>query len=124
MEEIFRVEIDMECPTFGDKDDRKRLEIREKIREKYNAFGENSMQRLINEYESLKVLLNCYFENEEKCKSKDIDNLAKIPLDAVFFSGAYEIGAKQKWESKITALEINKLRNDKSGIEIIIFGLK
>ena len=68
----------------------------------------------------IEVVLNCYLKNPSV---KDIDNLAKIPIDAVFFSAEGEDGYKE-WESRITSLAIRKLKSSENALEVIIYGMQ
>ncbi len=117
---LLKVKLDIEPVTWGDKRDAQRREkIREAIRKESPEFNQQYMERLIEESEEISVLLNCSLKSD--AMGKDIDNLAKIPIDAIFFSAQNEKGYKE-WESKITSLTVKKLKSSENALEIIIYG--
>jgi len=117
---LLKVKLDIEPVTWGDKRDAQRREkIREAIRKENPGFNQQYMERLIEESEEISVLLNCSLKSD--AMGKDIDNLAKIPIDAIFFSAQNEKGYKE-WESKITSLTVKKLKSSENALEIIIYG--
>ena len=116
--ELLKVKLDIEPLTWGsEKDAQRREEIREAIRKKIPEFDKQYMERLIKECEEISVILNCYLIAP---MAKDIDNLAKIPIDAVFFSAQNEKGYKE-WESKITSLTVRKIKNPENTLEIALY---
>ncbi len=62
--------------------------------------------------------MNCYLIDQI---TKDIDNLAKIPIDALFFSGQNEKGDEGKWENRITSLAVRKLKSSENALEISLY---
>ena len=117
---LLKVKLAIEPVTWGDKRDaQRREEIREAIRKEGPEFNQQYMERLIEESEEISVLLNCSLKSD--AMGKDIDNLAKIPIDAIFFSAQNEKGYKE-WESKITSLTVRKLKSSENALEIIIYG--
>ena len=124
MKELIRVELDIEPVTWGNHDLDKRERIRCLIREKYLEFSPAFVEQLIADFKDITVIINCFLTNLDK---KDIDNLAKIPIDAFFFSakGAdrdIEVGHKKGWENKITSLKVNKISSNSNLLEVIIYG--
>ncbi len=116
---LLKVRLDIEPVTWGSKkDSQRREEIREAILEKVPEFSKQYMEHIINQCEEIGVKLNCYLTNPT---AKDIDNLTKIPIDAVFFSAKNEDGYKE-WESKITSLVVKKIKSFKNELEIVIYG--
>jgi len=115
---LFKVKLDIEPVTWGTDDAKKRRNLREVIRKEIPEFGEQYMEHLIKECKEISVILNCYLIDPI---AKDIDNLVKIPIDAVFFSAQNETGYKE-WESKITLLTIRKIKSSKNALEIILYG--
>ena len=116
--ELLKVKLDIEPLTWGsEKDAQRREEIREAIRKKIPEFDKQYMERLIKECEEISVILNCSLRAPI---AKDIDNLAKIPIDAIFFSAQNEKGYKE-WESKITSLTVKKLKSSENALEITIY---
>ena len=116
---LFKVQLDIEPVTWGVNDAQKREKIRKAIKEKIPKFDEQYMECIVKAYKEVGVILNCYLIDP---MAKDIDNLAKIPIDAVFFSAQNERGYKD-WESKITSLTVKKLKSSKNALEIILFGI-
>ena len=88
---LLRTKLDIEPVTWGTNDAQKRRALRQAIKGHIPEFGEQYIERLLNEFDRVEVLLNCLLVKPE---DKDIDNLAKIPIDAVFFSAQGEIGYK------------------------------
>jgi len=115
---LLKVKLDIEPVTWGTDDAKKRMSLREAIRKEIPEFGEQYMERLIKECEEISVILNCYLIDPI---AKDIDNLAKIPLDAIFFSGQNEKGARGKWEGRVTSLLVRKFKNFENALEIILY---
>ncbi len=116
---LLQVKLNVEPFAWGGVDDAKRRrEIREAIRKEIPEFNEQYIERLVKEYEEFSIILNCYLTSP---LSKDIDNLAKIPIDAIFFSAQNEKGYKE-WENKITSLTVRKLRSSENGLEITLYG--
>lgn len=116
---MLKVKLDVEPVTWGTDDAGKRRNIREAIRKIVPNFDERYISNLIRECEEISVILNCYLTNP---MVKDIDNLAKIPIDAVFFSAKGEDGYVG-WESKITSLVVKKIKSSKNELEIILTGV-
>ena len=115
---LLKVKLNIEPVTWGSKKDtQRREEIREAIRKEVPEFDKQYMEHLIKEYEQISVILNCYLIDPI---AKDIDNLAKIPIDAVFFSAQNEKGYKE-WESKITSLTVRKLKSSENALEIMLY---
>jgi len=117
MEKLIGIKLAIEPMTWGGDDAKRRNELREAIRREIPEFNELYMEHLLRECKEVSVILNCYLIDPT---SKDIDNLAKIPIDAVFFSGQNEKGYKE-WESRITSLAVRKLRSSKNALEITIY---
>ncbi len=115
---LIEVKLDIEPMTWGGNDAKRRKELREAIRKEIPEFDEQYMECLLRECEEVSVILNCYLVDPTP---KDIDNLAKIPIDAIFFSAQNEKGYKE-WESKITSLTVKKLKSSENALEIIIYG--
>jgi len=119
MEELLKLTLDIEPVTWGsEKDAKRRAEIREAIKTELPDFNENHIKQLINECDEISITLNCHLINPA---IKDIDNLSKIPIDAVFFSARNEAGYKD-WKRKITSLTTRKIKSARNMLEIIIFG--
>jgi Holliday junction resolvase RusA-like endonuclease len=114
---LLKVELDIEPVTWGDKEAERREEIRQAIKEKIPDFGLQYMEQLLGNYDDIEVVLNCYLNSMKK----DIDNLAKIPIDGIFYSAQNEAGYKD-WERKITSLILRKLQHPQNKLEIIIYG--
>ena len=112
-----RVKLDVEPVTWGGDDAKKREKIRNAIKKDIPEFCEHYMENLLRSCGDAEVILNCYLIDPI---AKDIDNLAKIPIDAVFFSAQNEKGYTGKWESKITALTVRKLKSFENSLEIIV----
>lgn len=118
MEALLEVKLNIEPVTWGTNDAQKREKLREAIRREVPQFDERYVERLVGGCEELSLILNCYLIDPW---AKDIDNLAKIPLDAIFFSGQNERGYMRKWESKITSLKITKIQSSENALQIIIY---
>jgi len=116
---LLKVKLDIEPVAWGMEDAKRRRSLREAIRKEISDFGEQYMERLVRNCEEVSVVLNCYLIEPI---AKDIDNLAKIPIDAIFFSGQNEKGAKEKWEGKITSLVVRKFKSSENVLEIILHG--
>ena len=114
---LIEVKLDIEPMTWGGNDAKRRKELREAIRKEIPEFDEQYMECLLRECEEVSVILNCYLVDPT---SKDIDNLAKLPIDAVFFSGQNEKGYRG-WESRITSLTVKKLRSSENALELTIY---
>ena len=114
---LLRAKLYIEPVTWGMNDAKKREEFRQAIKKEIPEFNEQYMGHLLRDCEDVEVELNCYLVKPEE---KDIDNLAKIPIDAAFFSAQREIGDWEKWESKITSLAVRKLKSSQNMLEIII----
>lgn len=108
--------LDIECYTWGSKKDKQR---REEVRQLLN-LNEDNVKRMVEEWKEFSIVINCYLKSS---LSKDIDNLAKTPIDAIFFSAKNESGYKQ-WESKITSLTVKKIQGENPKLEIILYGKK
>ena len=115
---LLKAKLDIEPVTWGTNDAEKRRKFREAIRKEIPEFSEQYIERLIKEYEEFSIILNCYLTNPI---AKDIDNLAKIPIDAVFFSAQNEKGYKE-WENKITSLTVRKIKSSENALEIVLYG--
>ena len=115
---LLKVKLDIEPVTWGTDDDKKRTKLREAIRKTNSKFGEQYIESLLKEYEEMSITLNCYLTNPQ---AKDIDNLAKIPIDAIFFSARNEAGYKD-WENRITSLTVRKIKSPENALEIILRG--
>ena len=115
---LLKVKLDIEPVTWGTDDAKKRRDLREAIRREIPKFGEQYMEHLIKQCEEISVILNCYLIEPI---AKDTDNLAKIPIDAVFFSAQNETGYKE-WENKITLLTVRKIKSSKNALEIMLYG--
>lgn len=116
---LLKVKLDIEPVTWGMDDAKKRRKLREAIEREISEFDEQYMERLLRNCEEVSITLNCYLIDPI---AKDIDNLAKIPLDAIFFSGQNEKGAKGKWEGRITSLLVRKFKSFENTLEIILYG--
>ena len=115
---LLKVKLNIEPVTWGSKKDaQRREEIREAIRKEIPEFNEQYMEHLIKECEEISIILNCSLKAP---LAKDIDNLTKIPIDAIFFSAQNEKGYKE-WESKITSLTVRKLKDSESALEIMLY---
>jgi Holliday junction resolvase RusA-like endonuclease len=118
MERYLHLKLDIEPFTWGsEKDPARRVEIRDAIKKEIPDFNEEFVCNFINERKEISVTINCFLKSPEK---KDIDNLLKIPIDAIFYAGKGERGYKL-WESKITSVTINKYKGDTNSLEIIIY---
>ena len=117
--ELLRVKLDIEPVTWGTNDAEKRRKLREAISKEIPEFGEQYIESLLKDCKEISIVMNCHLTEPV---TKDIDNLAKIPIDAIFFSALNEKGDKEKWESKITSLTIKKLKSFKNALEIILYG--
>ena len=115
---LLKVKLDIEPPTWGTRDVIKREEIRDEVRKQIPEFCEQYMENLIGNCEELSITLGCYLKDPF---TKDVDNLAKIPIDAIFFSAQNEKGYKE-WESKIMSLIVKKFKSSKNALEIILYG--
>ena len=107
-------------------DFQRRKSIRSLIKKDIKDFCPEYIEQMHANYSDIDVILNCYLT---KPLEKDIDNLAKIPIDAIFFAakdedGKDEPGAIKGWESKISSLVINKYQSDKNHLEVIIHGMQ
>ncbi len=117
---LLKVKLAIEPVTWGsEKDTQRREETREGIRKEIPEFDEQYVEQFVRGCKEISVVLNCYLIDPI---AKDIDNLAKIPIDAVFFSGQNEKGHKRRWESKITSLTMKKLKSTENRLEIILYG--
>ena len=114
---LLRLRLDLEPETWGTDDARKRKQVRDAIKLQIPGFDEQFVENLISSCNEINVTLNCYLSNPLR---KDVDNLAKIPLDAVFFSAQNERGHKENWEAKVTALFVRKIKSANRGLEIIL----
>jgi Holliday junction resolvase RusA-like endonuclease len=115
---LLRAKLDIEPVTWGVNDAKKREKIRQAIKKTIPEFDEQYMECLLKSCDEVEVILNCYLTEPIE---KDIDNLAKIPIDAVFFSAQNEKGYK-KWEGRITSLKVEKFKNSRNALEIILYG--
>ena len=121
---LVKYELDIEPFSFGGKkgeDFNKRERIRKLIVQKYPDFSQYHIEQKLADCTDIDVVLNCYLK---KPLEKDIDNLAKIPIDAIFFSAKDEPGVKNKSESKISSLVINKINSETNHLEVIIYGMQ
>ncbi len=118
---LLKAKLDIEPATWGADDARKRTAIRAALKRDINGFDEHYVWCLIEGHKELSLTRICYLTNPD---IKDIDNLAKIPVDALFFSARNETGAKRNWESTITSLEINKIRSPDDRLEISLYGIE
>jgi Holliday junction resolvase RusA-like endonuclease len=117
MEQLLNERINIEPYTWGSKRDSERRErIRELIRQQRPDY-ESFVSKLVNEYTHISVTIRCHLAKPE---TKDIDNLSKIPIDALFYSAKGEEGHKCKWEAKIDSLSIKKVSDKEQYLEIII----
>ncbi len=123
---LFKARLDnIEPVTWGNNDSKKRKEIREAIKRVVPEFDERFIECLLKPYAEISIILKCYLKNHS---TKDIDNLVKIPIDAIFFSakddsGKYEIGHINKWENNITSLSVKKIKSPQNTLEIMIYGM-
>ena len=108
MEEILNIILEVEPVTWGVNDRAKRDLIRTEIAKIINDFSPTYIESLIKRHKQIEIEINAYLTKPEK---KDIDNLSKIPIDALFFSAENEPGYKN-WENKINSLIIKKIRSD------------
>ncbi len=115
---LLNVKLDIEPVTWGGNDAQKRRELREAIRKEVPQFNEQYIESLLRNCSEISIVLNCYLIDPQ---AKDIDNLAKIPIDSVFFSAQNERGHTQKWESRITSLTMRKFRSLKNSLEIMLY---
>lgn len=76
------------------------------------------MGRIIEGCEDIAIEFDCYLINP---LDKDVDNLSKIPIDAIFFSAQNEVGYKT-WECKISSLIVRKIKHEKNMLGITILG--
>ena len=113
---LFKVKLDIEPVTWGTDDAKKRMKLREAIRKKVPEFDEQYIENLLKKCKEISIILNCYLITPI---AKDIDNLAKIPIDAVFFSAKNEKGYKE-WENRITSLTVRKIKSSENVLEIIL----
>ena len=113
---LLKVKLDIEPVTWGTDDAKKRMKLREAIRKKIPKFDEQYIEHLLKECKEISIILNCYLITP---MVKDIDNLAKIPIDAVFFSAQNEKGYKE-WENRITSLTVRKIKSPENALEIIL----
>lgn len=118
MRQLVKVLLDIEPVTWGTNDAEKRQAIRREIRKHIPDFGEEYTAELLRHCRKIEVELDCYLVNPE---TKDIDNLAKIPLDALFFSAQNEKGYRT-WESKVTSLLVKKIASSQNRLGIVIRG--
>jgi len=116
---LLKVELDIEPVTWGGNDVISREKLRKEIRDKIPGFDPQYIKQLLSNHDDIEVVLNCYLYSGKT--DKDIDNLAKIPIDAVFFSAKDEEGYKN-WERKITSLTMRKLQSSQNMLEIIVYG--
>jgi Holliday junction resolvase RusA-like endonuclease len=117
MREVLNLLLDITPTTWGsEKDPTRRENIRKEIRKQIPEFGEKYISNIINSCQEIELIINCYLPFPE---TKDIDNLAKIPMDAVLFSAYKEIGYTT-WEAKVTSLIIKKIKSPIPKLEIII----
>jgi len=117
--QLLKARLNIEPATWGSNDTRKREQIRKLLKDSIPDFDEKYVENLIKNHDEISVTLNCYLVDPPK---KDIDNLAKIPIDAIFFSARNETGY-ESWESKITSLSVRKIRSNENTLEIIISGI-
>ncbi len=123
---LLNIKLDgIESVTWGSNDSQKRNNIRKAIKKMNPKFDEQFIEQILEAYTEISIVLNCYLKNPF---SKDIDNLAKIPIDAIFYSAKndsneYEIGHTNKWESKISSLLINKIKSNENALEVVIYGM-
>jgi Holliday junction resolvase RusA-like endonuclease len=115
---LFKVKLNTEPVTWGTDDAKKRTKIRELIRKQIPQFSEQYIEHLIKDFAEISIGLNCYLIDPI---AKDIDNLAKIPIDAIFFAAQNERGYRE-WESKITSLTVKKIKSRENALEIILYG--
>ena len=110
MKEIFNVSLGITPTTWGsEKDATRREEIRREIKKKIPEFSENYIANILNSCKEIEIIIDCYLTSPDVV-TKDIDNLAKIPMDAVLFSAKGEIGYKN-WEAKVTSLIVRKIKS-------------
>lgn len=115
MKDIIDLELNVIPTTWGSKKDKERREeIREKIKAKIPNFGEEYIENIVNSCEEMEITLNCYHPVPEIA---DIDNLPKIPIDAVLFSAKGEPGY-EIWESKVNSLKVRKIKNSTPRLHI------
>jgi Holliday junction resolvase RusA-like endonuclease len=118
---LLKVKLDgIEPVTWGTNDAKKRSEIREAIKKQIPDFNEKYIESLLGAYTEISLIINCYLQNPF---TKDIDNLAKIPIDAIFYSAQNEPGYKE-WEGKITSLSIKKIKSSQNALEATIYGMQ
>ena len=84
---LLKVRLNVEPPTWGSKDASKREQIRSLLKGSIPDFDKKYVENLIKNHDEISVTLNCYLADPAK---KDVDNLAKIPIDAIFFSARNE----------------------------------
>jgi Holliday junction resolvase RusA-like endonuclease len=118
MEQFMDVILDMESATWGNRDKDKRKALREELKKHIPNFSSGNVENFVSRCSEIEVSIDCYLINPD---SKDIDNLAKIPIDAIFFSAANEIGYKT-WERKILFLSIRKRQSTENKLSITILG--
>lgn len=106
--------------TWGSDDAKKRKQLRNLLKERCPDFSLEHMVQLITNNNDIDVEINCYLKDPN---TKDIDNLSKIPIDSIFYSGKDEIGHLNKWESKITSLSIKKIKSSQNALEVTIYGM-
>lgn len=118
MELLLQVSLDIDPPTFGDHDSEKRQNIRKEIKKQIPDFDESKVNHFVRLCTDIEVELDCYLKEPY---GKDVDNLAKIPIDAIFFSASNESGYKT-WESKIMSLSVRKRKCSQNKLGIMVRG--
>lgn len=119
MREVLNLLLNITPTTWGsEKDAKRREEIRAEIKKEIPEFNEKYISNLINSCQEIELIINCYLPHPE---TKDIDNLAKIPMDAILYSANKEVGYAT-WEAKVNSLIIRKIKSSESklGIQMII----
>lgn len=118
MKQLKKIALNIEPIAHGNHDAEKRALMRKEIKKQIPDFDENWAKNFVSQNSEIEVEIECYLPNPDV---KDVDNLAKIPIDAIFFSGANEPGYKT-WENKIMFLSIRKRKDSQNKVEITLRG--
>ena len=119
MKEILNLSLNIKPTSYStDKDEEIREQVRSEIRKQIPEFNEQYISKTITFCKEIEMTINCYLQPQ--INEPDIDNLAKVPIDAVFFSGRNEIGDKEGWETKINKLTVRKIKSNNNKLEIIM----